>query len=240
MTWEQATQILAILWLWRLIWEWCIDHKIWLSAAHIPVKQNRIADFESPRNQRTSEWRHDKASLICALERLDFKPDVDFFPLVWTTSSHIVSYTPDPEAVAIDAFSLSWSNLDFYLAWVGPTSIFILFLHLVFFHWTVLNKLTTGGAQGIYVLPDWRPTQPWYPRALQLLKQNPVYLKARKDLLKLPSHPKENHPIWHRLNLLVHVSYQGGTKQVCFITCSKRCANGFMESRYLQVIPRVP
>ena len=56
-----------------------IDHKIWLSAAHIPVKQNRIADFESPRNQRASEWRHDKASLICALERLDFKPDVDLF-----------------------------------------------------------------------------------------------------------------------------------------------------------------
>jgi len=28
---------------------------------------------------------------------------------------------------------------------------------------TVLNKLMTGGAQGICVLPDW-PTQPWYPK----------------------------------------------------------------------------
>ena len=46
------------------IWEWCIDHKIWLSAAHIPGKQNLIADFESRRNQRASEWRLDKAWLI--------------------------------------------------------------------------------------------------------------------------------------------------------------------------------
>ena len=61
------------------IWEWCIDHKIWLSAAHIPGKQSLIADSESRRNQRESEWRLDKASLICALERLAFKPDIDLF-----------------------------------------------------------------------------------------------------------------------------------------------------------------
>ena len=61
------------------IWEWCIDCKIWLSAAHIPGKQNLIADFESCRNQRASEWRLDRASLICALQRLHFKPDVDLF-----------------------------------------------------------------------------------------------------------------------------------------------------------------
>ena len=177
------------------IWEWCIDRKIWLSAAHFPGKQNLIADFESRRNQRASEWRLDKASLIRALEKLDFKPDIDLFASrINYQFPHYVSYRPDPEAIAIDAFSLNWSNLKFYA--FPPFSVIP----------TVLNKLTTEGAQGICVLPDW-PTQPWYPRALQLLKQNPVYLKARKDLLQLPSHPKENHPIWHRLNLLVcHLS----------------------------------
>ena len=177
------------------IWEWCIDRKIWLSAAHIPGKQNLIADFESRRNQRASEWRLDKASLIWALERLDFKPDIDLFASrINHQLPRYVSYRPDPEAFAIDAFSLDWSNLDFYA--FPPFSVIP----------TVLNKLVTEGAQGICVLPDW-PTQPWYPRALQLLKQNPVYLKARKDLLQLPSHPKERHPIWHKLNLLVcHLS----------------------------------
>ena len=94
------------------IWEWCIDRKIWLSAAHIPGKQNLIADFESRRNQRASEWRLDRASLICALQRLHFKPDVDLFA---SRINHqfplYVSNRPDPEAIAIDAFSLNWSNL---------------------------------------------------------------------------------------------------------------------------------
>ena len=61
------------------IWEWFIDRKIWLSAAHFPEKQNLVADFESHRNQRASEWRLDKASLICAFKKLDFKPDIDLF-----------------------------------------------------------------------------------------------------------------------------------------------------------------
>ena len=94
------------------IWEWCIDCKIWLSAAHIPGKQNLIADFESRRNQRASAWRLDKASLICALERLDFKLDIGLVASrINHQFPHYVSHRPDPEAFAIDAFSLNWSNL---------------------------------------------------------------------------------------------------------------------------------
>ena len=153
--------------------------------------------FNSCRNQRASEWRLDKASLICALEVLDFKPGIDLFASrINHQSPHYLSYRPDPEAIAIDAFRLDWSSLNPKFYAFPPFGVIP----------TVLNKLTTKGAQGICVLPDW-PTQPWYSRALQLLKQNSVYLKARKDLLQLPSHPKENHPIWHRLNLLVcHLS----------------------------------
>ena len=50
------------------------------------------------------------------------------------------------------------------------------------------------------MLSDW-PAQGWYPKALEMLKQEPIYLKARRDLLRLPSHPEEVHPIWHKLNL---------------------------------------
>ena len=105
------------------IWEWYIDRKIWLSAALIPGKQNLIVDFESRRNQRASEWRLDRASLICALQRLDFKPDVDLFASrINHQFPRYVSSRPDPEAIAIDAFSLNWSTLNFYA-----------FLHLVLF-----------------------------------------------------------------------------------------------------------
>ena len=89
------------------IWEWCIARDIWVSVAHIPGKQNLVADFESRRKQREREWRLNKAALQNVLLRLNFEPDIDLF------ASHInylfpknVSYRPDPEAFAIDAFSL--------------------------------------------------------------------------------------------------------------------------------------
>lgn len=46
--------------------------------------------------------------------------------------------------------------------------------------------------------PDWPK-----PAALQLLRGKPVHLEAGKDLLQLSSHPKETHPIWHKLSFLV-------------------------------------
>ncbi len=36
----------------KMIWEWCISKSIWISIAHIPGKQNLVADYESRRNQR--------------------------------------------------------------------------------------------------------------------------------------------------------------------------------------------
>ena len=33
-----------------------------------------------------------------------------------------------------------------------------------------------------------------------MLKQEPIYLKARRDPLKLPSHSEEVHPIWYKLS----------------------------------------
>ncbi len=40
----------------RQLWEWCIDRQIWVSAAHNPGRDNLIADFESRRNEKASEW----------------------------------------------------------------------------------------------------------------------------------------------------------------------------------------
>ena len=50
------------------IWEWCITCQIWISAAHIPGKNNLIADVESGRNQTESEWQLDKVSLYNPFE----------------------------------------------------------------------------------------------------------------------------------------------------------------------------
>jgi len=157
------------------MWEWCIARRIWISAAHIPGKNNLIADFESRRNQRESEWQLDKVSLCNALETLGFKPDVDLFA---SRISHqfpkYVSFRPDPEAFAIDAFSLDWSNLKFYA--FPPFSVIP----------TVLSKLKCEGAMGVCLLPDW-PTQAWYPATLQLLRENQYTSRQGKICFSCPA-----------------------------------------------------
>lgn len=85
-----------------------------MSVAHIPGKQNLVADFESRRNQREAEWQLNKAALQNALSSFNFQPDIDLFASrIHYLFPKYVSYRPDPEAFAIDAFSLRWSKLDF-------------------------------------------------------------------------------------------------------------------------------
>ena len=175
----------------KKIWEWCIERGIWLSIAHIPGKQNFIADFESRRNQRESEWMLDKTSVLNALMELNVTPDIDLFASrISHQFTQYVAYKPDPNAFAIDAFSLDWSKLNLYA--FPPFSVIP----------SVLSKMTAEQATGVIVVPDW-PTQSWHPKVQQMLVKEPVLLEARKDLLKLPSHPSEVHPLWHKLNLLV-------------------------------------
>ena len=63
------------------IWEWCIPREIYLTVAHIPGKQNLVADFESRCNQTAAEWKLDPCSLHKALQTLYFKLDIDLFAL---------------------------------------------------------------------------------------------------------------------------------------------------------------
>ena len=181
------------------IWEWCRRWQDLAQRCTYSWKTKNLLQILNPAECKEILVEDRQGALICALKRLDFKPDINLFASrINHQLPHYVSYTPDPEAIAIDAFNLNWSNLNFYT--FPPVSVIP----------TVLNKLTTEGAQGICVLPDW-PRQPWYPRALQLLVQNPVYLKARRHLLQLPSHPEKNHPIWQRLNpLACHFSIREG------------------------------
>ena len=179
----------------KQIWEWCINRAIWLSAAHIPGKHNVIADKESRRELRQSEWMINKEMLKDSLKKLNFKPDIDLFTSrINKQYKKYVSYRPDPNAIAINAFSLDWADLKFYA--FPPFSVIS----------TVLSKMEMDQAEGICILPNW-PSQAWYPKATHLMKQKPIILKPRENLLHLPSHPKEVHPLHQKLQLLVcHLS----------------------------------
>ena len=62
----------------REIWFWCIDRSIWLSAQHIPGKQNSMADNYSRKFNLNTDWMLD-ASVFNSLISSFFYPDVDLF-----------------------------------------------------------------------------------------------------------------------------------------------------------------
>ncbi|XP_071961296.1 uncharacterized protein [Antedon mediterranea] len=44
----------------KMIWQWCTDHNIWLSAIHVPGKDNLIADNKSRHFDDEKEWMLNK------------------------------------------------------------------------------------------------------------------------------------------------------------------------------------
>ncbi|CAB4040887.1 Hypothetical predicted protein, partial [Paramuricea clavata] len=63
----------------KQIWKWCIDKNRWLTVAYIPGKQNLVADYESRRHQRESEWMLNEALLSDTLVKLNFSSEIDLF-----------------------------------------------------------------------------------------------------------------------------------------------------------------
>ena len=97
------------------IWQWCIRHNIWLTVAHIPGKDNIIADGESRKSRRETEWALNPQIYQDAIAHLGQTPDIDLFASRLNYKCKLyVSYQPDPGAIAINAFHISWDSLNFY------------------------------------------------------------------------------------------------------------------------------
>ena len=175
------------------IWNWCISNKIWISAAHIPGRENVIADHESRQVHLDAEWKLDSSLLQSALSELECSPTIDLFASRLNAQlPRYMSFRPDPIAVGIDAFSLCWKEETFYA--FLPFSIIA----------QVLQKVQQDQGTGILVVPDW-PSQVWYPVIHRLLLSPPVRLPCRTRLLRLPSQPEAVHPLIQRRHLYLLV-----------------------------------
>ena len=177
------------------IWLWCIDHRVWLTVTHIPGKQNIEADRESRLSRRETEWALQKPLFNASIKKLGVKLDVDLFAsrLNFQLKPY-VSYKPDPEAQAINAFHVSWKGYTFYA--FPPFSVLQ----------RVLQKISDEEATGLLVVPNW-PTQIWWPYLMHMLIDFPVILPRKEDTLYLPAQPQLLHPLHKKLQLLVcHLS----------------------------------
>ena len=94
----------------RDIWDWCIERDIWLSACHLPGVENTEADKESRLNHDNTEWQLNP-KLFRAIEKVWATPKIDLFASrVNKQILPYVAWKPDPEAHAVDAFSITWNQ----------------------------------------------------------------------------------------------------------------------------------
>ena len=160
------------------IWDWCVARNLWISVGHIAGKCNVKADQESRQTHTATEWMLQKKLLAHALDQLQFTPGIDLFATHINCQFHqYVAYRPDAEAVAIDAFSIPWTGLKLYA--FPPFSVIP----------SLLKKIQEDQAERVCLLPSW-PTQPWFPKAMQIATRSPVKLKVCKTLLSLPNQPQ--------------------------------------------------
>ena len=94
------------------MWQWCISKDILLSAVHVPGLNNQKADFNSRHFNDRTEWSLHPI-VFRWLTQATFNPDIDLFASRLNNKlERFVSWLPDPDAFACDAFSLRWHNFN--------------------------------------------------------------------------------------------------------------------------------
>ena len=63
----------------KLIWDWAIKRRLWLSSAHIPDRLNREADEESRKTELRIEWKLNRTIFHNMLEYFQYYPETDLF-----------------------------------------------------------------------------------------------------------------------------------------------------------------
>ena len=168
------------------------DLGITVRARHIPSAMNVWADSLSRGGQiLQSEWSI-LPSLLLKVWRAWFRPMVDLFATRFNARLPLfVSPVPDPLALEVDAFSISWANLDSYA--FPPLGSPKLLARL-------LAKLSQSqNSTMILIAPCW-PGQPWFPDLIDLLVDIPLALPPHPRLLKQP-----RQAVFHQCPLLYNL-----------------------------------
>jgi hypothetical protein len=146
----------------RDLWTLCYQHGILLQAVHRPGKDNQRADKLSRWKQDHTDIRLDPAAFRLVNKRWG-PHTVDLFATRANTQlPRFVSWRPDPEAVATDAFQFSLKGENAYC--FPPVACIPRLLR------EVLHQQATISL----IAPDWEA--PWMPDLRRLLLEPPIPL----------------------------------------------------------------
>ena len=174
------------------IWQFCIQREIWISAAHIPGKNNIQADRESRVFTDNKEWMLRK-DIFQNVAEIWGEPTIDLFASRLNAQvACYASWKPDPGATYVDAFPVSSENQFFYA--FPPFSLIA----------RCLQKIAMEKAGGM-IVPLW-PTQPWYSQLLHLIVDVPRSLPQQLTTLKMPGREHEPHLLIKKMVLACRLS----------------------------------
>ena len=173
------------------IWSWAVKKDIWLSASHVPGVENNIADLKSRYFYDNKEWSLNPYMIEKVCEKFG-KPEIDLFATRLNAKCELyVSFKPDPNAFAVDAFTQNWNDIKGYA--FPPLSLI----------GRILAKIKRDEASITVTVPCWQ-TQPWFPQFLRMVEHDtaPVLLKPHHKLLQVPG-TGQKHLLWKKLHLIV-------------------------------------
>lgn len=175
------------------IWQWCERRKLVVFASYINTKENREADILSRKKFIDTEWELCDLAFQKIVDNFG-QPSIDLFASMCNAKCPVyVSWKNDPDAWAVDAFTISWSNVLFY---AFPPFALIL---------KMLQKIIHDKAEGIVVVPYW-PTQPWFPILQKVMISDSLHFGPDIKLLKSPFRLSHN---LHKTLTLVAVKLSG-------------------------------
>jgi ribonuclease HI len=139
----------------KSLWKNAKRKNMWITAVYIPGKENSVADEESRKWHDNLEWELSRKMFDTIVGRF-WQPEIDLFA---SRLNHKVpiyaSWKHDPYAAHVNAFNISWTNLQGYafppFNQIGK----------------VLQKVVHEKANIILICPDW-PNQVWYTEAIKL------------------------------------------------------------------------
>lgn len=166
----------------KQIWHWCEDRNIWISAFHIPGRLNIRADKLSRMKKKCNddmEWALAQSMYDKIVLKMG-RSDIDLFASKQNRKSQLfISYVPEKDALAVNAFSVTW-NYNLHYAF-PPFSII----------GRVIQKLCQDKAELILVAPLF-PSQPWFPTMLRQISGQSYVLPKSDSILYLPGTLKQH------------------------------------------------
>ena len=158
-----------------------MSESIWISAVHIPGKQNIIADCMSRSLNENTEWQFSPTIFKKIVRTFDFEPEIEPFASYLNDQvENYISWFPGPKANITDAFSIDWTNKRFYA--FPPFSLI----------GAALAKIRDNQACGIMIMP--------------IRQDFSLQVPSTIKLLILTSNKQTIHPLLPKMRLLAFLA----------------------------------